>query len=167
MRLFQKKRMPRVLAALAPALGFLFLVTTAVAQELSPEFNRPGNTLIADQFNNRVIEVDPSGKVVWQFGRGPADFSPHSIIGVNDAQRVGPLTLMAGTSTPGGQPEAPDCTNPNGCLDNRVLLVNPAGLVRRHDRPGRGRLLDRWRPQLRRTDPSGIGSVGHPTARRR
>src|SRR6516164_6156560 len=51
-------------------------------------FNQPGNYLIADQFNNRVIEVDPNGNVVWQFGRGPTDFSPHSIIGVNDAQRV-------------------------------------------------------------------------------
>src|SRR5260370_39378562 len=75
------------------------------------EFNEPGNYLIADQFNSRVIEVDCSGNIIWQFGRGPTDFSPASIIGTNDAQRVGKLTLMAGTGTPGGQPEAPDCTN--------------------------------------------------------
>jgi len=93
------------------------------------EFNQRGNYLIADQFNNRVIEVDRSGKIVWQFGKGPADFSPDSIIGVNDAQRVGKLTLMAGTGTPGGQPEAPNCTNPAGCPDNRVLLVNRAGHI--------------------------------------
>ena len=93
------------------------------------DFNRKGNILIADQFNNRVIEVDPDGNIVWQFGRGPADFSPASIIGTNDAQRVGKLTLMAGTGTPGGQPEAPNCTNPNGCLDNRVILVNRAGHI--------------------------------------
>jgi hypothetical protein len=93
------------------------------------EFNRNGNTLIADQFNNRVIEVDSNGEIVWQFGRGPADFSPASIIGVNDAQRVGNLTLMAGTGTPGGQPEAPNCTDANGCPDNRVLLVNRAGHI--------------------------------------
>ena len=31
---------------------------------------------------------------------------------------------MAGTGTPGGQPEAPNCTNPSGCPDNRVLLVD-------------------------------------------
>jgi hypothetical protein len=93
------------------------------------EFNEPGNYLIADQFNNRVIEVDRTGNIVWQFGRGPTDFSPASIIGTNDAQRVGKLTLMAGTGTPGGQPEAPDCTNPAGCPDNRVLLVNRAGHI--------------------------------------
>src|SRR5579859_1141584 len=62
-------------------------------------FNRPGNILIADQFNNRVIEVDPGGHILWSFGRGPNDFSTHSIIGCNDAKRVGILTLMAGTGT--------------------------------------------------------------------
>ena len=93
------------------------------------EFNDRRNTLIADQFNNRVIEVDRKGKIVWQFGLGPADFSPASIIGTNDAERIGSLTLMAGTGTPGGQPEAPNCTNPNGCPDNRVLLVDQGGNI--------------------------------------
>src|SRR5690348_2139029 len=93
------------------------------------KFNARDNSLIADQFNNRVIEVDRRGNIVWQFGLGPADFSPASIIGTNDAQRVGEFTLMAGTGTPGGQPEAPNCTNPSGCPDNRVLLVDPAGHV--------------------------------------
>jgi hypothetical protein len=92
-------------------------------------FNTPGNILIADQFNNRVIEVDRHGNIIWQFGLGPADFSPASIIGVNDAQRVGELTLMTGTGTPGGQPEAPDCTNSSGCPDNRVLLVDRGGNI--------------------------------------
>jgi hypothetical protein len=94
------------------------------------EFNEPNNYLIADQFNNRVIEVDRSGDIVWQFGRGPKDFSPRSIIGCNDAQRVGTLTLMAGTGTPAGQPEAPNCADTvNGCPDNRVLLVNRSGHI--------------------------------------
>jgi hypothetical protein len=88
---------------------------------LSRNFNRPGNILIADQFNNRVIEADPSGNIVWSFGLGPNDFSKKSIIGVNDAQRVGPLTLMAGTGTPPGViPQSPD-----GAPDNRVILVDP------------------------------------------
>ena len=100
---------------------------SAVAQE--SEFNSRHNTLIADQFNNRVIEVDRTGKIVWQFGLGPTDFSPASIIGTNDAQRVGELTLMAGTGTPGGQPEAPNCTNPSGCPDNRVILVDRHGNI--------------------------------------
>jgi hypothetical protein len=100
---------------------------SAKAQE--SHFNTAGNTLIADQFNNRVIEVDRHGTIVWQFGLGPADFSPASIVGTNDAQRVGELTLMAGTGTPGGQPEAPDCTNPSGCPDNRVLLVDRHGNI--------------------------------------
>src|SRR5260370_1043393 len=93
------------------------------------QFNSRDNTLIADQFNNRVIEVDRQGNIVWHFGLGPADFSPASIIGTNDAQRVGEFTLMAGTGTPGGQPEAPNCTNPSGCPDNRVILVDRGGNI--------------------------------------
>jgi hypothetical protein len=34
-------------------------------------FNTKGNVLIADQFNNRVIEVNPlNHQIVWQFGNG-------------------------------------------------------------------------------------------------
>jgi hypothetical protein len=88
-------------------------------------FNRPGNILISDQFNNRVIEIDPAGNILWSFGRGPTDFSPKGIVGVNDAQRVGAFTLMAGTGTPAGViPQAPD-----GVADNRVLLVDPFGKI--------------------------------------
>jgi hypothetical protein len=92
---------------------------------LSRNFNKPGNITIADQFNNRVIEISPAGNIVWSFGLGPNDFSARSIIGVNDAQRVGTLTLMAGTGTPAGViPQAP-----GGVPDNRVILVDPFGNI--------------------------------------
>ena len=111
-----------LLAVIAGALAF----PSAKAQIINPrEFNEPGNILIADQFNNRVIEATESGNIVWSFGRGPNDFTAKSIIGVNDAQRVGPYTLMAGTGTPAGViPQAP-----NGAADNRVILVDPAGHI--------------------------------------
>jgi hypothetical protein len=118
-----------IIFGLLSATAALAAIAGRVLADDDSEFNEPGNYLIADQFNNRVIEVDRSGNIVWQFGRGPTDFSPESIIGTNDAQRVGELTLMAGTGTPGGQPEAPNCTNPNGCPDNRVLLVDRAGRI--------------------------------------
>jgi len=88
-------------------------------------FNEAGNILIADQFNNRVIETDPDGNIIWQYGRGPEDFTIHSIIGVNDAERVGALTLMSGTGTPPGV--IPQATN--GVADNRVILVDEAGEI--------------------------------------
>ena len=92
---------------------------------LNAHFNTPGDILIADQFNNRVIEVTPAGKIVWSFGLGPNDFSPKSVLGCNDAQRVGPLTLMAGTGAPAGViPQAP-----SGLVDNRVILVDPFGNI--------------------------------------
>jgi len=114
----------RVMMLLA---AMLLVVSTVSVQAavLSPKFNKPGNILIADQFNNRVIEIDTNGNIIWQFGLGPNDFSPSSIIGVNDAQRVGSLTLMAGTGTPAGV-----VTNtPNGTPDNRVILVDPFGNI--------------------------------------
>lgn len=118
-----------VLGVLLVAAAFAAISGRALAVADDGGFNVSGNYLIADQFNNRVIEVDGNGHIVWHFGRGPADFTEESIIGTNDAQRVGELTLMAGTGTPGGQPEAPDCTNANGCPDNRVILVNRAGRI--------------------------------------
>ena len=97
----------------------------AAGTAVSREFNEAGHILIADQFNNRVIEVDTKGTIVWSFGLGPNDFSAQSIIGVNDAQRVGRFTLMAGTGTPAGViPQAP-----NGAVDNRVILVSPKGKI--------------------------------------
>ncbi len=85
----------------------------------------PQRFLIADQFNNRVIEVDAAGNILWHFGGGPSNVGPTAIIGTNDAQRVGGLVLMAGTGAPAGT--EPAC--PNGCADNRVLLVNRAGKI--------------------------------------
>jgi hypothetical protein len=91
-----------------------------------PEFNEPGNILIADQFNNRVIEIDPpSHALVWQFGNGSNVPGPDSTVGVNDAERVGSFTLIAGTGAPSGT--EPGCGGAQGCPDNRVMLVNRQG----------------------------------------
>src|SRR2546425_1360563 len=85
-------------------------------------FNQPGNILITDQFNNRVIEIDRAGDIVWQFGNGPHDTSANAIAGTNDAERVpGGLTLMSGTGVPPGV--TTNCKK-SGCVDNRVLLVD-------------------------------------------
>jgi hypothetical protein len=93
--------------------------------QVSPEFNQDGNVLIADQWNNRVIETTPSGRIVWSLGLGPLDFSSNSPISVNDAERVGDYTLMA---NPGDAPGVIPQT-PSGSVDNRVLLVDPVGKV--------------------------------------
>jgi hypothetical protein len=99
------------------------------------QFNTKGHIVIADQFNNRVIEVDPvTHQVVWQFGDGSSTPGPHSIVGTNDAERFAEFTLISGTgipplSAPGGTP-LPGCpvaaqqVGQPGCPDNRVILVN-------------------------------------------
>jgi hypothetical protein len=68
-------------------------------------FNKPGDLLITDQFNNRVIEVNPLTKaIVWSFGSGNASLcnpGPGGVAGPNAAERLaGGLTLIAGTGVP-------------------------------------------------------------------
>jgi len=108
------------------AVAILLSVTGSKAQGPA-KFNQPGNILITDQFNNRVIEIDPNGNIVWQFGSGPGNTTPSAIIGTNDAERVNDLTLMSGTGIPAGPISTTHCKK--GCVDNRVLLVDVRGNI--------------------------------------
>src|ERR1041384_8885376 len=74
-------RLVGVFCATLAAAGVLLLPNAAPAQSfsLNPGFNKAGDILIADQFNNRVIEATPAGDIVWSFGLGPNDFSAKSI----------------------------------------------------------------------------------------
>ncbi len=108
----------------------LLLLSATVFAALLPlghasSFNAKGNILITDQFNNRVIEIDPAGNIVWHFGNGPHDASANAIAGTNDAERVGSLTLMSGTGVPAGTTTS--CKT--GCVDNRVILVDQGGNI--------------------------------------
>ena len=88
----------------------------------------PGaHVLISDQFNNRVIEVDPTGAIVWSFGDGTSVAGPTSVVAPNDAQRLpNGQTLISGTGAPPGtEPTCP--SDGGGCPDNRVLIVGADG----------------------------------------
>jgi hypothetical protein len=114
--------------------GVLMLGTKARVQA-GGGFNTPAHIVIADQFNNRVVEIDPAThKVVWQFGDGSSVPGPHSVVGTNDAERYGELTLISGTGIPmTNPPTLPGCPpaieQAVGCPDNRVILVNEAGNI--------------------------------------
>jgi hypothetical protein len=85
----------------------------------------PANIVIADQYNNRVIEIDPTGKIVWTFGDGSQVPGPTSVVGPNDTERLpNGQTLIAGTGIPGPMS---GCTLDAGCPDNRVILVDKGG----------------------------------------
>jgi hypothetical protein len=90
----------------------------------SGQFNKPGNLLIADRLNHRVIEVDrDTHEIVWQFGDGNSVAGPRSVVAPSDAQRVGEWTLICGAS-------AAASTDPNAekeLGDHRVLLVDASG----------------------------------------
>ena len=114
------------LRSLAVTVGAITLTCATLLADGDRGFNTPGNILIADQCNNRVIEVDPNThNIVWTFGDGSSTPGPTSVVGTNDAERVGSLTLIAGTGVPPGL--EPTC--PNGCADNRVMLVNQQGHI--------------------------------------
>src|ERR1700680_3525938 len=99
--------------------GMLFFPSNAIHADEESEFNQVGNIVIADQFNNQVIEIDPENhNVVWRFGNGSDKPGPHSIVGTNDAERVGELTLISGTGIPSHPvtmpptPPLPGCSAP-------------------------------------------------------
>jgi hypothetical protein len=106
-----------------------FVINSHSALALSASFNNSGNVLISDQFNNRAIEVDRNKHIVWSFGSGDPNLcnpGPGAIIGLNDAERLSDgLTLLAGT----GIPPKTVSGLPNGCVDNRVIVVNQAGHI--------------------------------------
>src|SRR5579871_1974775 len=98
----------------------------AVAGHPSAPFNHKGNLLITDQFNNRVIEINPAtNRIVWSFGSNNGSLcnpGPHSVIGPNYAERIGGgYTLIVGTGIGSGIPG----TVP--CVDNRVIVVDRSG----------------------------------------
>jgi len=93
-------------------------------------FNHPGDLLVTDQFNNRVVEINPlSAGIVWSFGSGNPSLcnpGPGAVIGPNDAERLADgLTVIAGTGIPPGASPA----MPSGCVDNRVIVVDEAGNI--------------------------------------
>jgi len=112
----------------------IFCLTVLVALVLSLTgaavagdwYNKKGNILISDQFNNRVLEVNPqTNEIVWSFGDGSSTAGPTSVVAPNDFQRIGGRNLVAGTGAPPGS--EPTC--PNGCPDNRVMLINQSGEI--------------------------------------
>jgi hypothetical protein len=98
----------KVLAALA-------LVALVATQDI----------LIADQFNNRILQVthDNEKRIVWHFGSGSPDASTlRSCVAPNDAIRLkNEKTLISCTGAPAGTEPAPCDTN--DCPDSRVFLV--------------------------------------------
>jgi len=104
----------------------LLLVACAAGAFAGDWYNKPGNILIADQFNNRVLEVNPhTNEIIWSFGDGSSVAGPTSVVAPNDFQRIGEVNLVAGTGAPPGS--EPTC--PSGCADNRVMLISNVGRI--------------------------------------
>ena len=57
----------------------ILLTGCLAAMSQDSGFNESGNYLIADQFNNRVIEVDRHGNIIWQDRKSTRLNSSHEI----------------------------------------------------------------------------------------
>lgn len=120
-------RIPSLKPLVRPLVAAMAMAALAAPLIYSPSAHAR-DILIADQFNNRVVEVNPATHaVVWHFGNGSDIPGPHSVVGTNDAERIGPFTLISGTGTPPGLPGCSDVVN--GCPDNRVFFVGPFGNI--------------------------------------
>src|SRR5258708_31787574 len=68
-------RLGAAVTAAALISGSAAAATAAASAAPRPDrqlgFNQRGDVLIADQFNNRVIEVNRHHRVVWRFGKRP------------------------------------------------------------------------------------------------
>jgi hypothetical protein len=97
---------------------------------VNAEAGPPGNVVIADQYNNRVIEVDSQGHIVWTFGDGKAAPGPKSVVAPNDSERLRDgRTLIAGTgaNVGAGDPACDALMDAGTCTDNRVIIVGTDG----------------------------------------
>jgi hypothetical protein len=120
------------------------------------------NLLIADQFNNRVIEVTRAGQIVWTFGDGSSVPGPTSVVAPNDVERLpNGQTLIAGSGAAAGT--EPSCTM--ACPDNRVIIVDDASgaIVWQYgeDGGGAGDGPDQLNTPVSAVLVPGAGSVGN------
>ncbi len=99
--------------------AFLFGLSVLIPGAMAQEFNQNGHIVIADQFNNRVIEIDPAThKVVWQFGDGSSIWQYGQDGGVSGTGFDQLNTPVAATVLPNGHFLITDQAN------ERIIEVN-------------------------------------------
>ena len=80
--------------------AILFGLSVLIPGAMAQEFNQNGHIVIADQFNNRVIEIDPQSQPV--FTQGMLNVPGHGfdqLFGPYDAKVIGDYT---GLTPPSG-----------------------------------------------------------------
>jgi len=108
-------------------LSALVVATWPAVAGSKAKYNRKGNWLIADRYNNRVVEIDPvTGTVAWEYTASIKKGSTNWVVGPCDAERVGGRTLVVAAGLPPGVSE----DYPDGFVDNRVLQVAKKGKIK-------------------------------------
>ena len=115
------KRRTRTLGVL---LTSLLLTVVAVHAKSKPRYDARGNVIIVDQYNNRVLEIEPITRmVVWDYEVSATKSETNWLVGPRDAERFAGRTLIVA----GGLPAGISTNYPDGYVDNRVFEVDRKG----------------------------------------
>lgn len=91
-----------------------------------PRFDVRGNLIIVDQYNNRVLEMEPvTGTIVWEYNVSAYKSETNWLVGPRDAERFKGKTLIVA----GGLPAGVSSNYPDGYVDNRVFEVDQKGKI--------------------------------------
>ena len=102
-------------------LAGLLSVVPAVHAASKPRFDARGNVIIVDQYNNRIIEVEPiTHTVVWEYDGSATKSQTVPLVGPRDAERFHGRTLIVA----GGLPPGVNSDYPSGYTDDRVFEID-------------------------------------------
>lgn len=119
--------MKRSFLALGLVLISSLLVMPAVYSASKPRYDTRGNLIIVDQYNNRVLEMEPvTGTIVWEYDASVRRSETNWLVGPRDAERFKGRTLIVA----GGLPAGVSTNYPDGYVDNRVFEVDRKGKIR-------------------------------------
>ena len=92
-----------------------------------PRFDARGNLIIVDQYNNRIIEMEPNTRtIVWEYTGSVSKTGTNLLVGPRDAERFRGRTLIVA----GGLPAGVNSNYPSGFVDDRVFEIDRKGKIK-------------------------------------
>lgn len=108
-------------------LAFLFATFSVARAGSNPQFDAKGNLVVVDQYNNRIVELDPlTHTIVWQYEVSISKTTTNWLVGPRDAERYKGKTLIVAGDLPAGV----SSNYPAGNIASRVFEVDKKGKIK-------------------------------------